>query len=307
MKGRLLTTRISSFRQIALVSILATRSLCQSPLVVNNDERLQKNIPNVINALRKDPETFVPIIKLLYLDQIDPVTKIHKLNQNLYEDGVEGVLKSINLLNDPSYKNLKPFQVSVSLNKAANFHSSMMSKHGELGHIDDTGKGIDVWLKPFGKFENEFRHRIKVPESSSSSSNTSGSLSSSSSQSNVKYSGVYELVSVMDEKWAFGENRIELLKKVKIPSIPNLDNLDGLEVVLEWLIDDGGLDKKNLKLLLKKEEEQLKIGFATKRDLRGSHDIYNTLLMTKGFVGTQVDNGQSDVVGRRSQLLQFVG
>lgn len=102
----------------------------------------------------------------------------------------------------------------------------------------------------------------------------------------MKYSGVYELVSVMQEKWAFGEQRIELGKKIKLPTIPNLSNLDGLEVVLEWLIDDGGLDKKNLKLLLKKEEEQLKIGFATRRDLRGSHDIYNTLLMAKGFVGT---------------------
>lgn len=136
----------------------------------------------MINALRQDPEKFVPMIKLLYLDQIDPVTKVHKLNENFYEDGVQGVLKTINLLSDPALKNLKPIQVSVSLNKAANFHSSMMSKHGELGHIDDTGKGIDVWLKPFGRFENEFRHRIKVPEASSTSSSPSGSLSSSASQ-----------------------------------------------------------------------------------------------------------------------------
>jgi uncharacterized protein YkwD len=55
-------------------------------------------------------------------------------------------------MSDPKLGPLKPFQVSTSLNKAANYHSSMMSKQGELGHIDDTGKGIDIWLKPFGTF-----------------------------------------------------------------------------------------------------------------------------------------------------------
>jgi len=112
-------------------------------------------------------------------------------------------------------------------------------------------------------------------------------------------------VSVIEEKWAFGEHRIELSKKVNIPTIPNLSKLDGLEVVLEWLIDDGGLDKKNMKLLLKKDEDPIKMGFATRRDLRGSHDIYNTLLMTKGFIGTQIDDGKSDIIGHHSNLLQF--
>jgi hypothetical protein len=61
--------------------------------------------------------------------------------------------------------------------------------------------------------------------------------------------------------------------------------------VLEWLIDDGGFEKKNMKLLLKEDTDLIKIGFATRRDIQGSHFIYNTLIMTKGFVGKMTDNG----------------
>lgn len=88
---------------------------------------------------------------------------------------------------------------------------------------------------------------------------------------------------MVDEKWAYGDIRRELAKTTKVPEVPGLQNLDGLEVVFEWLVDDGGFEKRNMKLLLKKDEEDIQIGFGTRRDMLGSHDIYNTLIMTKGF------------------------